>query len=181
MRAPRDGRPVRHGLERIVIAAEDMDRIHATSHANECSLHALLLASFALAIRDVSEGNPRQILMRSSVAQAAAQVPKIRWKLLKLVESAPDGFVVTNSEGRILTANAAFLEIAQSGVSCILLDHLPVEQVNGPLGMPRVARVMSDHADCRTLAVQLPQQVHDGFAVLRVQVSRRLVCQQDRR
>jgi transcriptional regulator PpsR len=52
-------------------------------------------------------------LMRFSAAQAAAQVPKIRWKLLKLVESAPDGFVVTNSEGRILTANAAFLEIAQ--------------------------------------------------------------------
>jgi transcriptional regulator PpsR len=52
-------------------------------------------------------------LMRFSIAQAAAQVPKIRWKLLKLVESAPDGFVVTNSEGRILTANAAFLEIAQ--------------------------------------------------------------------
>jgi transcriptional regulator PpsR len=52
-------------------------------------------------------------LIRFSAAQAAAQVPKIRWKLLKLVESAPDGFVVTNSEGRILTANAAFLEIAQ--------------------------------------------------------------------
>ena len=52
-------------------------------------------------------------LVRVSAAQAAAQVPKIRWKLLKLVESAPDGFVVTNSEGRILTANAAFLEIAQ--------------------------------------------------------------------
>jgi transcriptional regulator PpsR len=45
-------------------------------------------------------------LMRFSATQTAAQVPKIRWKLLKLVESAPDGFVVTNSEGRILTANA---------------------------------------------------------------------------
>jgi transcriptional regulator PpsR len=52
-------------------------------------------------------------LMRFSTAQAAAQVPKMRWKLLKLVESAPDGFVVTNSEGRIVTTNAAFLEIAQ--------------------------------------------------------------------
>lgn len=34
-------------------------------------------------------------------------------KLLKLVESAPDGFVVTGEDGRILTANAAFLEMAQ--------------------------------------------------------------------
>jgi transcriptional regulator PpsR len=49
----------------------------------------------------------------SPIQAAAAQVPKIRWKLLKLVESAPDGFVVTNSDGRILTANTAFLEIAQ--------------------------------------------------------------------
>ncbi len=49
----------------------------------------------------------------SPVQTAAAQVPKIKWKLLKLVESAPDGFVVTNAEGRILTVNSAFLEIAQ--------------------------------------------------------------------
>jgi transcriptional regulator PpsR len=49
----------------------------------------------------------------SSVLAAAAQVPKIKWKLLKLVESAPDGFVVTNADGRIMAANGAFLEIAQ--------------------------------------------------------------------
>jgi transcriptional regulator PpsR len=33
--------------------------------------------------------------------------------LLRLVESAPDGFVVTGPDGRILTANAAFLDLAQ--------------------------------------------------------------------
>src|SRR5580698_1652732 len=38
MRAPRDGRPVSHRIERIVIAADDMDRIHAASHANKCSV-----------------------------------------------------------------------------------------------------------------------------------------------
>jgi transcriptional regulator PpsR len=58
--------------------------------------------------------NTQLFLVRLSPLQAAAaQVPKIKWKLLKLVESAPDGFVVTNAEGRILTANSAFLEIAQ--------------------------------------------------------------------
>jgi transcriptional regulator PpsR len=39
--------------------------------------------------------------------------PKIKTKLLQVVESAPDGFVVTNPDGRILTANAAFLDMAQ--------------------------------------------------------------------
>jgi transcriptional regulator PpsR len=39
--------------------------------------------------------------------------PKIKTKLLQVVESAPDGFVVTNIDGRILTANAAFLDMAQ--------------------------------------------------------------------
>jgi transcriptional regulator PpsR len=39
-------------------------------------------------------------------------VPKLKSKLLKLVESAPDGFVVTGTDGRIITTNAAFLEMA---------------------------------------------------------------------
>jgi transcriptional regulator PpsR len=39
--------------------------------------------------------------------------PKIKTRLLHVVESAPDGFVVTNPDGRILTANAAFLDMAQ--------------------------------------------------------------------
>lgn len=39
--------------------------------------------------------------------------PKLKAKLLKLMESAPDGFVVTGVDGRIVTANAAFLAMAQ--------------------------------------------------------------------
>ncbi len=36
-----------------------------------------------------------------------------RDKLLKLVESAPDGFVITSSDGKIVAANHAFLELAE--------------------------------------------------------------------
>lgn len=43
----------------------------------------------------------------------AAALPKLKSKLLKLMESAPDGFVVTGMDGRIITANASFLELAQ--------------------------------------------------------------------
>lgn len=40
-------------------------------------------------------------------------VPKIKSKLLKLMESAPDAFVVTGDDGRVITTNAAFLEMVQ--------------------------------------------------------------------
>jgi transcriptional regulator PpsR len=43
----------------------------------------------------------------------AAPMPKVQSKLLKLMESAPDGFVVTGTDGRIITANVMFLELAQ--------------------------------------------------------------------
>lgn len=50
-------------------------------------------------------------------------VPKMTWKLLKLVENAPDGFVVSDSEGRILSANASFLEMAQLASDQQALNH----------------------------------------------------------
>lgn len=40
-------------------------------------------------------------------------LPQTKTKLLKVVENAPDGFVVTDSDGRIITANAAFIDMAQ--------------------------------------------------------------------
>ena len=42
----------------------------------------------------------------------ASHTPDVKRTLLRLVESAPDGFVVTDSSGNILTANSAFLEMA---------------------------------------------------------------------
>jgi len=49
----------------------------------------------------------------AGLGQIAAMVPDAKSKLLKVVESAPDGVVVTDHDGQILTANAAFLEMAQ--------------------------------------------------------------------
>ena len=44
---------------------------------------------------------------------AAAESNAERSMLLKALESVPDGFVVTDMDGRILTANAAFIEMTQ--------------------------------------------------------------------
>ncbi|MBS0644339.1 MAG: transcriptional regulator PpsR [Proteobacteria bacterium] len=45
--------------------------------------------------------------------ETAMQVPKIKTKLLKLMENAPDAFVVADTNGQIMTANGAFIEMAQ--------------------------------------------------------------------
>jgi transcriptional regulator PpsR len=55
-------------------------------------------------------------LVRLSVASQAGgsiALPEAQTKLLKVVEAAPDGFVVTDSTAHVLTANAAFLDMAQ--------------------------------------------------------------------
>jgi hypothetical protein len=67
LRARRDGDPLKRRLERTVINADAMHRIHAAAHEHGSSVHSLLLAAFALAIGDVVGGHPRQILMRSNV------------------------------------------------------------------------------------------------------------------
>jgi len=51
--------------------------------------------------------------MQSGHTHTATLLPDVKTKLLRAVESAPDGFVVTDHEGSIITANAAFLEMAQ--------------------------------------------------------------------
>ena len=55
------------------------------------------------------------LLVRISSAHAvaaASSLSAVKSKLLRAVESAPDGFVLSDNDGVILTANAAFLEMA---------------------------------------------------------------------
>src|SRR5438045_1962792 len=60
-----------------------------------------------------------------------------------------------------------------------LLDDPAVEQMDGTVGVGRVSGIVRDHADRRSTAMQLAQQLHNRFAVRRVEVSRRLVGEQD--
>jgi transcriptional regulator PpsR len=49
-----------------------------------------------------------------ATSQVMADEPG-RQKLLRVLEAAPDAFVVTDADGRVLTANRAFLDLAQLG------------------------------------------------------------------
>ncbi len=82
MRSPYDNQAVSHRLERVVINADDAHRISAASHAHGASVHSTLLAAFALAIRDVAEGRPNQILMRSSVDMRRRLEPQVSPELI---------------------------------------------------------------------------------------------------
>jgi transcriptional regulator PpsR len=63
------------------------------------------------------QGSTRLLLVRlDPVTPGAALLPTFddaREKMLKLVERVPDGFVVTEQDGRIVAANEAFLEMTQ--------------------------------------------------------------------
>ena len=59
------------------------------------------------------EDNVSLFLVRLAAAEAEATVSATSAQMLRLVEHAPDGFVVIETDGRIVTANAAFLDLAQ--------------------------------------------------------------------
>jgi PAS domain-containing protein len=52
-------------------------------------------------------------LVRLSPLQADVAQPKSGSKLIRVVENLPDGFVVTDLDRRIITANAAFIDLAE--------------------------------------------------------------------
>ena len=64
---------------------------------------------------------------------------------------------------------------------CRVLDDAAIEELHRAIGVRGVARIVRHHADRRAAAMQLGEQIHHRLAVLRVQVSRRLVGKQDRR
>lgn len=83
MRAqPHGGPPFTHRLERVVIDADDVLRIGAAAHANGSSVHSLLLAALALAIRELSLDQHRQILVRSNVDLRRRLEPHVSTELV---------------------------------------------------------------------------------------------------
>ena len=61
----------------------------------------------------------------------------------------------------------------------VLGNHFSVKQVHFTLRMFGEARIVGHHADGRAFAVEVGEQVHDGFAVFGIKVAGRLVGQQD--
>ena len=69
-----------------------------------------------------------------AVQQNVVLLPQHKSKLLKAVENSPDGFVVAAQDGSILSANAAFLEMAEISSEEQALDQ-PLERWVGRQGV----------------------------------------------
>jgi hypothetical protein len=156
MRAPHDGQPLSHRLERIVIPADDVHRISAASHTHGTSVHSLLLAAFALAIRNVAEDRPRQILMRSSVDMRRRLEPHIS---TDLVFSAITGHItpILDLERPLFDiAKLVFADIHE-GVANGRIFH---DYVNYPkaFGTPQQQPVAVNISDMQTVQFHWPTE-----------------------
>jgi len=80
------------------------------------------------------QDNAAHFLVRLSPLQADLAQPRSGSKLFRVVESLPDGFVVTDLDRRILTANPAFLDLAELASE----EQARGEQLDRWLGRPGV-------------------------------------------
>ena len=77
----------------------------------------------------------------------------------------------------------AHAESWSDGVSLYMwfIDDLAIKKVNRSIGVTSVPWIVRHHADCCAFLMQLAEQVHNGFAVLRIEIACRLIGKQDRR
>ena len=95
-------------------------------------------------------------LMPASEEAAMRTLPLSKHKLLRLVETAPDGLLVTDVDGRIIAANSAFLDLAE----LINEDQAIGQSLDRWLGRPGVdLRVLTgnlkDHGSIRLFSTTL--------------------------
>ena len=96
---------------------ETPERLEARMHAGSLSGGAPGGDGREVVVRASAfrQDSATMLLVRISSAHAVAaatSLSDVKVKLLRAVESAPDGFVVADNDGVVLTANAAFLEMA---------------------------------------------------------------------
>jgi hypothetical protein len=156
MRGSYDGGPVSHRLERIVIPVGNMNEIKRASHMHGSSVHSLLLAAFALAIRDAAEKQPRQILVRSSVDMRRRLAPHVS---TELVFTAITGHITPVPDlGRPMLEIARLIfDDVHAGVANGTIFH---DYVNYPkaFGSPQQAPVAVNISDIQSVEFHWPTE-----------------------
>jgi transcriptional regulator PpsR len=91
--------------------------VRATGRADDCRAELLeARGEVAVAVSTYRQDRVSHFVVRMTRAapeSLADQPPSTNSMLLKLVQSAPDCLVVTDLEGRVISANMAFIELAQ--------------------------------------------------------------------
>lgn len=133
------GQPVGLGLpdraQREIAAL--MGRVRASGRSEEAVVRSGPGGRAALTVGAslfVEDDRPLYLLrLRTAVGEGSAAGAPLR-ALAQVIERAPDGFVVTDTDGRVLTANAAFLSLAQMTAE----DQLIGTSIDRWLGRPGV-------------------------------------------
>jgi transcriptional regulator PpsR len=114
---------------------EMLARARAVGRAEEITVRlAKDPRAFVASASMVNQDNAALILVRIATLQPDADLPRSKSMLLRAVESAPDGFVVTDFDGRVLTANQAFVQLVQLTTE----DQAQGESLERWLGRPGV-------------------------------------------
>ena len=71
--------------------------------------------------------------------------------------------------------------IVESGRRDCVLHYPPIEQMNHPVRMICIPRIVRDHADRRATLMKLAEQIHHRLAVLGIEIAGWLVREQNRR
>jgi transcriptional regulator PpsR len=112
-----------------------LDRVRASGRSEEASIRTAAprrLELQATASLFVQDDIPLLLVRLRPQGQAGAAAGAGRQALAQLVERAPDGFVVTDTEGRVVMANAAFVGLTQLAAE----DQLRGESLDRWLGRP---------------------------------------------
>ena len=100
-------------------AVRDMlDRLRSSGRADPCTIRLIdSNQDMVVAASQFREENTLHYLLRFTrpMDMAAPSLSASKSQLLQVMESAPDALVVTDLDGRILSANRAFLELGQLG------------------------------------------------------------------
>lgn len=92
-----------------------LERLRATGRADPCQVRLVgQREPMFMAATQFRQDNRLFFLVRLSRPEAAEpNVPAARQQLMQVMESAPDALVVTDTDGRILSVNRAFLDLGQ--------------------------------------------------------------------
>lgn len=92
-----------------------LGRVSVTGHGESVSARLTDRGEMRVSASLFRQEKTAHLLVRVSPLDAARSTSELSGQsaLLKLIESAPDAFVVTNLDGLIMTANHAFIDLAQ--------------------------------------------------------------------
>jgi transcriptional regulator PpsR len=146
--------------------------IRAAGRANDVRARLRAGTEFQVSGAPVRQESASLILLRLAPVDEQGhkqQTPEPRSRLSRMVEKAPDGIVLTGQDGRILSANGAFLDLAQINSE----DQARGESLDRWLGRPGVdlnvlIANLKQHGAVRLFATTIRS---DGGASSEVEIS----------